>query len=167
VDIEGEDEAKRLLGVTDWRGLSRKKFLQFVAMMPDMDKETRIKLIEQLPEVMRFAAEAVAGMTKVHDATLIANEQSQARAQQTWDEIRATISAQLDRDDLDPAGRVALVDRLIVTGERQAAADARNKTYLDRWDSKKTLGILAAAVVLTILAAGGKTALQNGSLLRR
>ncbi|MEV1013207.1 hypothetical protein AB0I89_26685 [Micromonospora sp. NPDC049801] len=167
MDVGGEDEVKRLLGITDWRGLSKEKFRQFVAMMPDMDKETRIKLIEQLPEVMRFAAEVVAGMTKVHDATLAANEGSQARVQQTWDEIRATISAQLDRDDLDTDGRVALADRLILIGDRQAEADARNKTYLDRWDSKRTLGLLAAAVILTTLAAGGKTALQNGSLLRR
>jgi len=167
MDIGSDDAAKRLLDITDWRNLSKEKFLQFVAMVPDMDKEVRMKLIEQLPEVMRLAAETTTGLGKVHDSTLSSNDKSQDQVHEAWREIRVTIAAQLERDDLGSDERKALNEQLIQTGERQAEADSKNKTYLDRWDNRKTFSIFAAAVILTTLAVGGKTAFQNGSLVRR
>lgn len=132
-----------------------------------MDAEARIKVIEQLPVIMRLAEKATTAFTRSHMATLEANGKSQDRVHRAWEEIRATAAAQLERDDLGPDERKALLDVLVMTGDRQAEADARNQTVLERWTARHTFGVLAAVVILTTIGAGGKVVLQNASVIRR
>jgi hypothetical protein len=56
---KSEIEIMRDLEIDNWRNLSRDKILRFVAMMPEMDKEIAIKVIEQFPEFRKFAVDAL------------------------------------------------------------------------------------------------------------
>jgi O-phosphoseryl-tRNA(Cys) synthetase len=51
---KNEDELKKALEIDTWKNLSRDKLIKFVAMMPDMDKELALKVVEQFPEFKRF-----------------------------------------------------------------------------------------------------------------
>lgn len=44
------DEVKNKLGISDFRSISKDQLIEFVSSIPDMDKETAIKCIEQFPE---------------------------------------------------------------------------------------------------------------------
>lgn len=71
-----EAEVKRALGIDTWRELSKDKMLTFAALMPDMDTELALKVIEQFPNFREFAGEVVEVMEGAQDATIASNERS-------------------------------------------------------------------------------------------
>lgn len=75
--FENEGEILKELGMESWRNLSKEKMIRFAAMMPDMDKEVALKIIQQLPEFTKFALEALNVMEKEHANTLSSNKDSQ------------------------------------------------------------------------------------------
>ncbi|NHO85178.1 hypothetical protein [Micromonospora sp. CMU55-4] len=165
--IKSEEDVKKVLDIDTWRNLSKDKVFQLVAMMPEMEKEVQLKIIEQLPEITKLAVKAMITVRKVHESTLSSNEKSQENVHRGYRETRAAIIAQLQRDDLDPETRRYLNELLMQTADKESAKDSENKHFLDRWVNKTTLGVAAAAIVLTAVATGGKVALQNGDALRK
>lgn len=161
MDYTGADDVKTALGIDNWRKLSRDHVLQLVAMMPDLDKDVRLAVLKQLPELQKILVKAMTTVRKMHEATLASNDKSQENDYQGRREARASIIAQLERDDLDPETRRHLNDLLMQLSDKDAEKDSENKRYLDRWMTKATIGV-AAAVVLTGVAIGGKVGLQQG-----
>jgi hypothetical protein len=164
--IRTEEDAKRELGIDTWRNLSKDKVLQFVAMMPEIDNEVQLRIIEQLPEITKLAVKVMSAVRKAHESTLSSNEKSQGNVHRGYQEARAAIIAQLQRDDLNPDERRYLNEILMQTADKESAKDSENKHYLDRWINRVALGA-AAAAVLTAVAVGGKVALQKGDALRK
>ncbi|MEV4519288.1 hypothetical protein ACGFKZ_10190 [Micromonospora tulbaghiae] len=165
--IKSEEDVKKVLDIDTWRNLSKEKVFQLVAMMPEMEKEVQLKIIEQLPELTKLAVKAMTVVRKVHESTLSSNEKSQENVHKGYQEARAAIIAQLERGDLDPETRRHLNELLMQTADKESAKDSENKHFLDRLVNKTTLGVAVAAVVLTAVATGGKVALQNGDALRK
>lgn len=62
--------------------------IKFAAMVPDMDTEVALKIIEQFPVFKEFAMDAVNAMEKAHESKLSANTQSQENVHQAFQEIR-------------------------------------------------------------------------------
>lgn len=72
---KNEDELKKAREIDTWKNLSRDKLIKFVAMMPDMDKELALKVVEQFPEFKRFVSDALDVIEKRHEFTLNHNKQ--------------------------------------------------------------------------------------------
>jgi hypothetical protein len=51
-----EESVKEALGITSRRNLSRQNVVKFAAMMPDMDKELAVKIVEQFPAFTKFVS---------------------------------------------------------------------------------------------------------------
>lgn len=66
---KNEAEIMRALGIDTWRHLSKEKTVRFAAMMPDMDTEVAMKIVEQFPEFRKFATDAFGAIEKAHEAT--------------------------------------------------------------------------------------------------
>lgn len=56
---ENEAEVKKALGIESFRNLSKGNVMRFAAMMPDMDKDVALRIIETFPEFKDFALNAV------------------------------------------------------------------------------------------------------------
>src|SRR6478752_4576238 len=95
-----EAEIKQALGIESWRNLSKDKMIRFAAMMPDMDKEVALRIVEQFPVFKEFALDVVANMERVQEATLSANTQSQEHVHRSLSEIREILKGELNKDDL-------------------------------------------------------------------
>lgn len=78
VQYQSEIDVKKALGIDSFRNLSRENVMRFAALMPDMDKEIALKIVEQFPEFKAFALDAVHVMQKTRAATLAENAESQA-----------------------------------------------------------------------------------------
>ena len=163
MDYTNADDVKMALGIDNWRKLRQDHYLQLVAMMPDLDKEVRLAVLEQLPEIQKILVRAMSTVRKVHEATLASNDESQEYGYQGRREARASIIAQLKNESLDPQTRGHLNDLLVQLSDKDDAKDSEHKRYLDRWMTKTTVGV-AAVVVLTGVAIGGRVGLQQGPL---
>lgn len=152
---QNEAEIKRALGIESWRNLSKEKMMKFAVMMPDMDTEVALKIIEQFPEFKEFALMAVDVMERVHGTTLSANSKSQERVHQAFSEIRAILKDELQKDDLTWEQRKYLIDQIQETGRSEAKKDTENKQFLEGMAKKVLIGA-GAAVALGVAFVGGR-----------
>lgn len=156
-----EESIKKELGIDSWRNLSRDKVVRFAAMMPDMDTEVALKIIEQFPAFKEFAEEVVDTMEKAHVSTLDANTQSQDQVHQAYQEIRSILKGQLEKDDLSWEEKKFLIEQIQDTGRQQFQKDTENKRFLDTLFGKVVVGagvVVAGALVFV----GAKVIAENG-----
>ena len=57
-----EIEIKKALDITDWRFASKEKIINFVNMLPKIDKEVAINIIKQFPNFADLSKEMVGGL---------------------------------------------------------------------------------------------------------
>lgn len=155
-----EAELMRVLEIDTWRNLSKDKILQFAALMPDMDKEVAIKVIEQFPEFRQFALDALNVLEKEHTSTLAANRDSQAAVSHAFQEVRTILANELKRDDLTSEDRMIIIDKIMETANREFDKDSENKRFLDTLFGKATLAG-AGVIAMGIVVLGGRVLSEN------
>lgn len=152
---KNEDEIKQELGIDSWRNLSRDKVIRFAAMMPDMDTEVALKIIEQFPVFKEFAMDVVDSMEKAHESTLSANTQSQDHVHRAFQEIREILKGELQKNDLSWDEKKFLIEQIQETGRQQSQKDTENKRFLDSVLGKVLLGT-GAALAAGLIFVGAK-----------
>ena len=156
-----EDELKKALQISSWKNLSKDKLVGFVSMMPDMDKELALKVIEQFPEFKRFAEGALDVIAKRYDSALDHNKQSLEAFYQGTRELRSILASQLEKDYLTRDEREFIIEKLMELSRMDAQRDSENKRFLDSMFGKATIaaGVVVAAGAVIL---GGKVAIQRG-----
>ncbi|MEW2350025.1 MULTISPECIES: hypothetical protein [unclassified Streptomyces] len=136
------------LGIDTWRNLSKDKMLRFAAMMPDVDKEVRLRIIEQFPDFRGLVTTVLSDVEKSHTATLAANKESMEHLQRSLDETRGILGNMLDRDDLSPQDRWFVSDQLMALLALESRKDSENKSFVSSLNRTR----LSAAVTMAALA---------------
>ncbi|MEU1792259.1 hypothetical protein ABZ553_41565 [Streptomyces sparsogenes] len=152
---KNEAEIMQALGIDSWRNLSKDKMIRFAAMMPDMDTEVALKIVEQFPVFKDFAKDAVDAMEKAHQSTLSANKQSQKHVHRAFREIREILKGELSKDDLSWEEKKFLIEQIQETGRLEFQKDSENKKFLDAALRKVMVGA-GAAIGLAVVFVGGK-----------
>lgn len=155
MSYKNEGEIKQALGIDSWRNLSKDKIIKFAVMMPHMDTELALKIVEQFPVFKEFAMDAVDVMEKVHESTLSANKQSQEHVHQAFREIREILKGELSKDGLTWDEKKFLIEQIQETGRLEFQKDSENKQFLDGWLNKALVGA-GAALTLGVIFVGGK-----------
>ncbi|MGO4459457.1 hypothetical protein AB4039_19495 [Streptomyces sp. M-16] len=157
---KNEDDVKQALGIDSWRNLSKEKMIRFAAMMPDMDTEVALKIVEQFPVFKDFAMGIVGVMEKAHESTLSANKKSQKYFHRACQEIRDILKRELDRGDLGWEERKYIIERIQETGRMEFEKDSENKRFLDGMLKKVVVGVGAVAA-LGVAFVGGKVIAES------
>lgn len=146
---KNEDKLKKALEIDTWKNLSRDKMIKFIAMMPDMDKELALKVVEQFPDFKRFVSDALDVIEKRHESTLSHNSQSQENFYQAMREIREILKRELEKDNLTWDQK-----------KLEFAKDSENKRFLDSLFGRVTL-VTAAGITVGAAVLGGKVLAQR------
>ena len=158
---KSELEVMKALGIESgsWRNLSKDKVIGLATMMPDMDKEVALKIIEQLPEFTRFALQVLDVMEKRHESSLNHNDLSQQQVHRAFQEVRDVLKGELEKD-LSWEQRTHIYDLLVETSDREFAKDSENKQFIDGLFNKVTkLG--AFTIVAVLVYVGVRAAVQG------
>ena len=149
-----ENEVRQALGIESWRNLSRANVVRFAAMMPDMDKELAIKIVDQFPAFTKFGLDALRTMERVHDKALGFNELSQNKVHDAYQDVREAIKGELKRD-LTPEERQHLIDTMMDSATKESAKDSENKQFVG--DLVRTAAVLTGGALLAAIVVLGAT----------
>lgn len=156
------DEASimRALDIDSWRNLSKDKIVKFAAMMPDMDKEVALKIIEQFPEFRLFAADSVGAMEKAHSATISANRDSQENVHKAYQDIRSILAGELKDENLTWEQKQHIYGLLMETGEKDNETHVGTQRSLGSW--LKNVGtVVGLSVLAGVVFVGGRMLLET------
>lgn len=72
-----ESQVKNALNIESFRNLSKDKIMEFVSLIPSMDKDVALAIINQFPEYSEMAKCMVEQLTVTCDAAIAENASSQ------------------------------------------------------------------------------------------
>lgn len=127
-----ENQVKAVIGITDWRHLSKEKLMNFVSILPNVDNEDAIKIIEQFPEFSKNSLEMINIMKDLcinaleddkhsTDQSIIAYKQI---ISDVYMPILDELSSLVKRDDISAEDRKYFADKMIeVADKAEGVAD--------------------------------------------
>ena len=144
-----EDEVKKILGIDSFRNLSNEKVVEFISLLPNIDKDIALSAINQFPKYTEFAGTIVSKMKDMCETALKENSSSQKGAIEGYLIILNSYSEQIKNDNLTESERKTLNKEMIKIADKLSAKDTENKNFI--------MGIIkTGGAVLTIaLAVGG------------
>lgn len=154
-----ENDVKKVLGIQDFRSVSKSKVIEFVSLIPNMDKELALSIINQFPAYSEFASTTIALLKEMCDSALNQNGQSQKETIAAYRKVLDDLGEILKKDSITAEERDAISNKMILIADKIAMKDSENKNFITGI-LKYGAPIAAAALVVaaTILGAsiGGK-----------
>ena len=153
-----EEAVKRALKITSFRNLSKEKIMQFVSMIPYMDKEVAKAIINQFPVFADFGKTVILYYMQMGDNILQKNQESHMAVIQGYQTILNALSERVKAENISEEERIAITEKMILVADKMQEADLQNKKFLDRMRKN------AAVVISGILVIGAGLLGLNSSL---
>lgn len=143
-----ENAVKRALKIDTFRDLSREKIMQFVSMIPYMDKDVAIAIIDQFPIFADFGKTAVSHYMQMCDNILEKNKDSQFAVIQGYQKILDALSRKMDSENITEEERKSITEDMISVADKIAEIDLQNKKFLDKMGTKILCTILSSIAII-------------------
>ena len=144
--LVSEDQVKKALNIKSFRNMSKDKIMQFVSLIPQMDKEVAIAIINQFPSCAEYAVSIVDHLNVMCDNILKSNSASQKDVIDAYKTVLESIKEQLKQDNITPELRMQLTKKMIEVADKISAKDTENKKWL-KGVFKTGVGLLGLALI--------------------
>ena len=153
-----EQQVKDALNIDSFRNMSKDKIMEFISLIPNMDKDVAMSIINQFPVYSEMANCMVEQLGQACDAAIAENTQSQDTVYAAYRKILDDLGEVLKREDITPEERDVISEKMIEIADKMAAKDSENKSFVS-WITKNKEYIIGGVVVLgsTILGVGIKS----------
>ncbi len=149
-----EDEVKKALNISDFRSLSKEKVMEFISIIPKVDKEVAMSIINQFPNYVDMAKNMVGGMIHLCDDALQDSKIGRKDVIESYKIVLETLKEQLNDDKLTVAERNKITDDMIAVAEKiDAVNDKHNNLIKDM--ITKVGSVTVGVVLLGVAILGG------------
>lgn len=152
-----EDRVKEILGIDDFRRMTKSGAIEFVSMMSQMEPEVALKALEQFPNLARTAASWASDyketMVKALDVSADESKHVLASLQATLDQL----NSRLGRDDLSTEDLKVIVDGICGIQEMVLRLHEGNQKHgINVLQMGVSALVVLGAIVLVGLGASGR-----------
>lgn len=125
-----ENQVKEALQINSFREISRAKVMEFVSLIPSIDKDLAMSIIGQFPTYSDCAKVMVAELKSMCSNVIADNTDSRVSYVAAYNGILDTLQMELCREDLAPQDRVYITEKMIFVADKLATKDTENKQFL-------------------------------------
>ena len=118
------------IGATSFRNISRDQLIAFVSAIPEMDKETAIKCVEQFPAFKDYASTIVGQLQSMLTNVVTDNKTSRQAAVDGYMLVLNSLKERLSLPDLSLAESNQIARDMIEVADKITMLDADNKNFL-------------------------------------
>lgn len=156
-NLISERQVKDALNIESFRNLSKDKIMEFVSLIPLMDKDVAMSIIAQFPSYSEMAKWMVEALTKTCDTVIAHNSKSQNEVISAYRRILDDLGDALKRENISPEERDSIANKMIEIADKMSQKDTENKSFL-AWITKNKKYVIVAALVFgaTILGVSVK-----------
>lgn len=143
-----ETAVKQALKIDTFREMSKEKIMQFASMIPYMDKDVAIAIINQFPILADFGKTAISCYMHVCDNLLENNKDSQSATIHGYQTILDALSKRMESENITEKERKSITEDMISVADKIAEVDVQNKKFLDGIATKGALAVLGIAALV-------------------
>lgn len=130
-NIISEEDVKKELGIIDFRNITKEKIMQFVSLMPKLDKELSLKIIEQFPNYATMATSMVTNLIDLCNNALENNKVTEKEAIDAYKYVLETIRMELEDGEATSEEKIKYNNQMIEVADKISEIDVRNKKWLE------------------------------------
>ena len=153
---------KKALKIDSFRNLSKDKVMEFISMIPYMEKEVAIEIIKQFPEYIDFAKALINNYADICKEILEINKESYKQAVSAHQIALETFAKQIENTELTPKERVDFSNKMVEEAEKITELYLQQQKFHER--VLKNVGGTIAIVVLAGATILGLKAIGNDDL---
>ncbi|HHJ9075892.1 TPA: hypothetical protein ACQQBA_001728 [Streptococcus mutans] len=153
------EEVKNALNIESFRNLSKDKVMEFISLIPNMDKDLAIKIVEQFPSYADYSQNIVKQLNMLCEKALDRNDNGQKEAIEAYRKVLDELSVLLQKEETSVDERKYITEQMIATADKIAAKDTENKEFLEKiikCGSYVVLGALAIGATILGVNVRGK-----------
>lgn len=149
--LVNQEEVKEALGISSFRNLSKDKVIEFVSLLPQMDKELALSIIQQFPSYVELATTMVEQLTKTCDSVLEKASVSQVASIEAYKLILNDLSLLLKKENITKEEQDKITDKMILVADKIAAKDTEGKSFMSEIVKYKEYVITGALVLGAVI----------------
>ncbi|MFA9467887.1 hypothetical protein [Streptococcus sp. E24BD] len=106
--------------------------MEFVSLIPSMDKELAIKIVEQFPDYAAYSQGIVAQLYKLCNNVMDKNDKTLSGTITAYQKILDELSILLQKEFISIDERKYITEKMIDIADKIAAKDTENKEFLEK-----------------------------------
>ena len=142
-----EDDVKKALGIQDFRSITKAKMVEFISLIPNMDKDLALSIINQFPAYSEFASTTIAALKEMCDSALTQNGHSQKDTIAAYRKILDELGEILKKENISAEERNEITDKMILIADKIAMKDSENKNFIKSLVKYTAAGVVTALVI--------------------
>ena len=164
--LVSEEQVKKALQIDSFRNLSKDKIVEFASLIPHMDKDVAIAIINQFPAYVESSRNMIEQYNAMCDKVLQSNDDSRKDAVMAYKTILDDLSILLKQDGITPEQQEKITDKMILVADKIADLHEDNRNFLEgsiKYGTPLIGGaLLLGAVILGVNVKGTKLPTING-----
>ena len=128
--IMSEEAVKKALAINSFREVSKEKIVDFISMIPNMDKDVAISIINQFPVYTNFANNVIATLKDMCDGIIASGDVSQKEIMAMYRRVLDAFENNLKNDNCTPEERQEIRQVMILIIEQASKKDSEHKKWL-------------------------------------
>lgn len=158
--LVSEDQVKKALQIDSFRNLSKDKIMEFASLIPHMDKDVAIAIINQFPACAESSRNMIEQYNVMCDKVLQSNDDSRKDAVMAYKTILDDLSILLKQDGITPEQQEKITDKMILVADKISDLHEDNRAFLEgiiKYGTPLISGaLLLGAVILGVNMKGTK-----------
>lgn len=151
--LVSEDQVKKALKIKNFRSIPKNKIMEFVSLIPNMDKEVAIAIINQFPIYSEYDKSMIAQLNLMCENALKSNDNSQRESIDAYKKILDDLGELLKKDDISFEQQQQITKDMIDIADRISAKDTENKKFIERI-YKYGASVIGGALILGAVILG-------------
>ena len=119
--LVSEDQVKKALQIDSFRNPSKDKIMEFASLIPHMDKDVALAIINQFPAYVESSRNMIEQYNIMCDKVLQSNDDSRKDAVMAYKTILDDLSVLLKQDGITPEQQEKITDKMILVAEKLQA----------------------------------------------
>ena len=154
------EDVKNALNIDSFRNISKDKLIEFVSLIPNMDKDVAIAIINQFPAYTEMVSGMVCTLDEMCDAIMEKASDSQKESIAAYKMILADLGVLLKKENISAEERDRIAEKMILVADRISSKDSEFKSFLlDMFKAATPIiggALVLGAVILGVNAKGTK-----------
>lgn len=130
--LVSEEQVKKALQIDSFRNLSKDKIVEFASLIPHMDKDVAIAIINQFPAYVESSRNMIEQYNAMCDKVLQSNDDSRKDAVMAYKTILDDLSILLKQDGITPEQQEKITDKMILVADKIADLHEDNRNLMLR-----------------------------------
>lgn len=125
-----EEEVKKALDITDFRSVTKEKIMDFVSIIPNVDKEVAISIINQFPNYIDMAKDMVGGLMNLCEIALNDAKTGRKEAIESYKGVLETLKEELKDGVITSEDRKIINEQMISIAEKIDNVNDKHNAFI-------------------------------------